>query len=130
MEKIVENQGLSFVAIQIFEFLDFESLEKAILVKKSWRDLIKTSPKLKKRIIVHRSLRYLETENPYFFRMYPVWRTIFDDFKRNRSFEDSKKLKEKIEEYFNRYRHIMNQLGMLIIVLIQYFTARWQNFLL
>ena len=46
MENIVENYGLSHIALEIFGYLDFESLANATEVKTTWRNLIGSDTKL------------------------------------------------------------------------------------
>ena len=109
MEHVVENYGLSHIGIQIFGYLDNQSLVKSRLVAKSWMDLIdqkllesrKRSWTWKKE-----KLEVLEQNHMDFYETLPHWKSVNKHFRQNRSVEDTRKFIEIMESYFRRYENI------------------------
>ena len=105
MENIVENYGLSHVAIQILDYLDDKSLTNSRLVKENWKNLIDSS--LIDRIdqLIDKALNVFEIKFPDFFKAWPEWLKIFADFRKNRSYEDFLYLNQDLETYFESYEY-------------------------
>ena len=120
MDHLVENNGLSWIAIKIFDQLDNKSLTNARLVKSSWKDLLdSTLIEKRKEIIemglIHQKMKNLKKDySKALFRFYPEWKNIFKDFQERRNLEDVKKLCELVTEFFNSYHHILSQLDPLM----------------
>ena len=102
MENIVENYGLSIVALQIFDYLDDKSLSNARLVKKSWRNLIDPIFQERLSIRINELLNTTIREKKRFFEMNLEWIRIFQDFMKNRSLEDRRKLHKLMKEHFKQ----------------------------
>ena len=114
METIIENYGLSHIAIHMLDHLDYKSLCKARLVSKSWKDLIDNFC-IRKRS-EWKLISFLEPRKG-FLEQWPEWKNILRDFIENRTSEDVKLLLEALEYYFDRYCHIFNVLDPLMIAI-------------
>ena len=119
MEHIVENYGLSLIAVQVFQHLDDKSLCNAMLVKKSWRDLIEPEAKsresnaAKKELITFKGRQHSIS---YFLKQWPEWHSIFEDFL-NRTYAEVDQLLKFLEHCFHYYCHMMNTVDPLMIAM-------------
>ena len=92
MKLLVENHGLSWIAVQVFGYLDNKSLTTARLVKSSWRNLIdekllelrkQQQEKIRAKIEELKS----QFRQSFNFEKWPEWNGIFKDFKNNRNLQ-------------------------------------------
>ena len=75
MEKLVENPGLSFLAVDIFSLLDIPSLLNARTVCHSWKDVIE------ERLLWQKKMEYFRRKyGQLFFYYWPEWKELFDTF--------------------------------------------------
>ena len=125
MEQLVENHGLSWIALQIFDELDDESLANARLINTSWRCLIDDAllekrKHLRERRLVREKWECLKKSRhtSYLFRQWPEWKNIFDDFQERRNLEDTKKLCQIITKYFGSYLHISTLYDPLMVAAV------------
>ena len=122
MENLVENHGLSWIAIKALDQLDDQSLANARLTKSTWRDLIDDALQIEKRKrrrerrLVHKKMENLKLKySKHLFKLYPEWKNIFDDFQERRNLEEVKRLCELITKYFECYIHISSRLDPLML---------------
>ena len=108
MKLLVENHGLSWIAVQVFGYLDNKSLTTARLVKSSWRNLIdekllelrkQQQEKIRAKIEELKS----QFRQSFNFEKWPEWNGIFKDFKNNRNLQDVTKFCAKITYYTERF---------------------------
>ena len=117
METIVENYGLSLIAVQIFDYLDDASLSNARLVKKSWRQLIDYEVQRRRFKREKAKLKNFWISKKYFLNAWPEWKVILRDFNKNQNYGKTRKLLKFLENSFHYYGHIMNFLDPLMIVI-------------
>ena len=104
MENIVENYGLSHIALQIFNYLDDKSLAKARLVNTSWTNLIDAKLlEKRKKLRIKKTFQFYRKHFKKFFQFWPEWKRILEDFRLNKTFEDFLKLNKLLKEYFQKY---------------------------
>ena len=122
MENLVENHGLSWIAVKILDQLDDKSLATARLIKSTWKDLIDETLSEKRKLIirerrlVHEKLKKIKERcSNHMFKLYPEWKNIINDFQERRSSEDIEKLCELITKYCDYYIHISSSVDPLML---------------
>ena len=96
MDRLVENPGLSFLAVDIFTLLDIPSLLRCRLVCKSWKFVIE------ERLLWKKKMEYFRSKyGQLFFYYWPEWKEMFDIFffSHKTSSEDLMIFSEIIEGY-------------------------------
>ena len=76
MDRLLNNPGLSHLALEIFEYLDKSSLLKSRLVCKSWNQFIEDELTYSTKIEYWKSQASWKTDSFFFF--WPEWIDIFD----------------------------------------------------
>ena len=111
MDRIVENHGLSWIAVKIFNKLDDKTLANARLTNSTWKNLIddtllETRKYRRERRLVKEEFEKLaiekldKIETKFLLDRWPEWVNIFDDFQKHRKLEDVKKFCKMIKKYF------------------------------
>ena len=114
MERILQNYGLSHIALKIFDYLDYKSLCKARLTSQSWKDFIDTFSKPNR---IQWKLTLTFHSKKWFLELWPEWKSILSDFVQNRTSVDVNKLLEIVNNYFNTYPHVLNILDPLMMAI-------------
>ena len=114
MERILQNYGLTHIALKIFDYLDFKSLCKARLTSQSWKDFIDTFSKPNR---IQWKLTLTFHSKKWFLELWPEWKCILSDFVQNRTSVDVNKLLEIVNYYFNTYPHVLNILDPLMMAI-------------
>ena len=97
MEWITKSPGLWNILEQILANLDPKSLKNAALVCQTWNHISKG---VKKEVLT-KYLSQFKSKQSWFFKQWPEWSNILEDFIQNRSDEDIEKLIKILENHFN-----------------------------